>query len=106
MQTLAIQFQEERYLKRTRPKVSFRREMLKMKDGGTVALDWSNYEDSKTDEERRKRPILAMIPGLSGDAYRSYTVSVIIEAEKYNYQPVVINYRGGGGFKITVNNYP
>ena len=87
-----------------KPKIVFRREMIKMADGGTVALDWSNYKETKTKEERKRRPILALLPGLSGDAYRSYTVSVIDESEKYGYQPVVINYRGGGGFKITVNH--
>ena len=49
--------------KKLNDRIIFTRELFTFSDGGTVAIDWANFK-----EDDRKSPILAMIPGLSGNS--------------------------------------
>lgn len=79
-QTIGISFQNTRLQKKLGNTIIYRRELFKLSDGGTIALDWANYNESDV-----KRPILALLPGLSGDNLQSYIISTVTEAEKHNY---------------------
>ena len=41
----------------------FERELFKLSDGGTIAIDWANAKPNK----EYNRPLLIVIPGLTGD---------------------------------------
>jgi predicted alpha/beta-fold hydrolase len=49
---------------------------------------------TKNDLDELKRPILAVIPGLTGGKSALYTVCTALYAKKYGYDMVLLNYRG------------
>lgn len=79
-----------------KPLVEFRREIVELKDGGVLALDWARTgtEALKTDS-----PVVFIIPGLAGDMH-GYKQLALIAADK-GFRPVVFNKRGHGGCRIT-----
>jgi predicted alpha/beta-fold hydrolase len=90
--------------------MKYDRELFKLSDGGTIALDWHIDESdgipSAIGEEDfyhlpSKRPILCLISGLSGGNDNLYVYSMVKEATLAGYKCVVINFRGAAGVPLT-----
>lgn len=68
--------------------VNYKREILKTQDGGLLAIDWNNLEDSKN------KLILLILPGLTGCSKDNYVTHFVDKAKKNGCKAVVMNYRG------------
>lgn len=78
------------------PDLDYRRELLTLKDGGEVALDWSdnNCEDNA--------PVILILPGLTGASQSEYIKCLIAAANNFRARVVVFNNRGLGGVALKV----
>lgn len=75
--------------------VEYRREEFKLKDGGTIGLDWAVRNDEKV-----KKPTVVIHHGLCGDAESVYVKHLVGKlCDKYNV--VVLIARGCGGLKLS-----
>lgn len=79
----------------------FEREIFKLSDGGTLALDWVLDEEGGVPRKNSSRPILACIAGLSGSNNNAYLISMLKSAAQHGYKCVVINFRGYSGVQLT-----
>ncbi len=85
------------YIKSHNP-VTFDRELFKLKDDGTIALDWV---DSIPGPDN-KQPIVAIMPGLSSNSDEIYVLNLCIKAKEEGFKAVVINYRGSSKVPLSV----
>lgn len=76
------------------PNVKYRREILRLNDGGQVALDW--LEDGCP----ANAPIVIILPGLTGDSQSQYVRCLLLSANQMKLRTVVFNYRGLGGMSL------
>ena len=88
-------------MKKVANPIKFERELFKMSDGGTIAIDWVDQIPSPGGDGRNKRPIVAVMPGLSSNNDEVYVLNLLIEAKRQGYRPVVINYRGASDVALT-----
>eukprot|EP00246_Nothoceros_aenigmaticus_P001554 TRINITY_DN12047_c0_g1_i1.p1 TRINITY_DN12047_c0_g1~~TRINITY_DN12047_c0_g1_i1.p1 ORF type:complete len:404 (+),score=36.01 TRINITY_DN12047_c0_g1_i1:256-1467(+) len=89
---------------RSLPSVKYRREYLRMGDGGTVALDWPiSGEDSEIwkTELRESAPVAVLLPGLTGGSGDSYVRHMILRLRLRGWRPAVFNSRGCGDSPVT-----
>ncbi|CAG9132494.1 unnamed protein product [Plutella xylostella] len=77
------------------PAVCYRRQLLALADGGTVALDW--LEDAAP----APAPVLLLLPGLTGGAQADYARCLALAARRLGARCVVFNQRGLGGLPLT-----
>ncbi|KAJ1921333.1 hypothetical protein H4219_000649 [Mycoemilia scoparia] len=80
--------------------VKYERELLHMKDGGNVALDWApSFESVPKDD----RPIVIILHGLTGGSHEYYVRAVAkkFTSDDFNFRVVVANFRGCGRSKLT-----
>lgn len=70
--------------------------MLRLSDGGQVALDW--VESGATGEPRA---VLLVLPGLTGSAEADYVRCIAAAASELRALCVVFNNRGLGGLPLT-----
>jgi predicted alpha/beta-fold hydrolase len=74
----------------------YKREFLKLSDGGQIALDWVQPREpskaSRIDDD--ETPILAVVPGLTGHNDDLYMVSTSLASVEAGYKMVMINHRG------------
>ncbi|XP_023944856.2 phospholipase ABHD3 [Bicyclus anynana] len=77
------------------PPVHYRREVLRLSDGGQVALDWAELEP------RADRPVLLVLPGLTGGAQADYVRCLVAAARELGAHAVVFHNRGLGGLPLT-----
>lgn len=72
-----------------------------MEDGGEIALDWASDPRHRTNKQ-----IVMLFPGISGDSTNYYCVSVKRDCEAYDFDFVVVNWRGMGGVELkSANGY-
>lgn len=85
-------------------KFDYERELLELSDGGMIALDWflCPDEDGKADRYKSTKPLLAMIPGLTGDHTNMYMLSTIKRSQREGFDVVIVNYRGLAGVPLKV----
>jgi predicted alpha/beta-fold hydrolase len=76
--------------------ISICREILKLSDGGEVALDW--LEDGCP----ASAPIVVILPGLTGNSQSQYIRCLVLSANQVKLRTVVFNYRGLGGMSLKV----
>ncbi|KAL1377899.1 hypothetical protein pipiens_004108 [Culex pipiens pipiens] len=76
------------------PNIEYRREVLAMKDGGQVALDWL---ESNCDPES---PLIIILPGLTGESQAEYIKCLVTAANRIGIRTVVFNNRGLGGLEL------
>jgi abhydrolase domain-containing protein 1/3 len=74
----------------------YSREILKLSDGGQVALDW--LEDGCTTDS----PIVIILPGLTGESQAEYVKCLVNSASRIKLKVVVFNNRGLGGISLKV----
>jgi abhydrolase domain-containing protein 1/3 len=81
------------------PRVSFRRELVTMVDGGQIALDWvtSNSVDASS-----SAPLVFVLPGLTGTSEANYIRQLVTCISEQNLQCVVLNNRGLFGSPLLV----
>ncbi|XP_054715192.1 phospholipase ABHD3-like [Uloborus diversus] len=79
------------------PDLPYQREIIKMKDGGIISLDW--LECPEFNSQKHKAVVLFM-PGLTGHSQTEYIKSLVPIAQKVGCRAVVFNNRGRGGVDI------
>lgn len=92
--------------------VAYRREQLYLSDGGVIALDWALEEEQVKNNEKGNnnisnddydddgKPIVVILPGLTGSSKENYVLRLAIECLSLGYRCVVFNYRGNGGVEL------
>ncbi|XP_002971512.2 embryogenesis-associated protein EMB8 [Selaginella moellendorffii] len=91
---------------RHRPKMRFRRECLRMIDGGTVALDWPVMGEDRDAAKWREKlpsdaPVLIFLPGLTGGSHDSYVKYLVSRVRNIGWHTVVFNSRGCSDSPVT-----
>lgn len=76
------------------PDIEYRREVLTLKDGGQVALDWL---ETNCDPES---PIIIILPGLTGESQAEYIKCLVMAANRAGIRTVVFTNRGLGGVAL------
>ncbi|XP_066268373.1 phospholipase ABHD3-like isoform X2 [Branchiostoma lanceolatum] len=82
----------------------YRREILDMPDGGELHLDWLEHH-SNIHHDNRTRPIIIILPGMSGHSGSHYVINLAKAASKKGYRSAVYNHRGSNGVKLKNNRY-
>lgn len=82
------------------PSMSYRRELLTLKDGGEIALDWSEYNCYDNS------PVILILPGLTGASQSEYIKCLVTAANNFSARVVVFNNRGLGGVALKVSFQP
>ncbi|GJP54053.1 hypothetical protein CLOM_g13169 [Closterium sp. NIES-68] len=91
---------------RSLPAVRFRRECLRMADGGTVALDWPVGGEAlegttANGEVPPGTPWLILLPGLTGGSDDTYVRHMLVRARRAGWGAVVFNSRGCANSPVT-----
>ncbi|KAJ1950557.1 hypothetical protein FBU59_000619 [Linderina macrospora] len=73
----------------------FTRELFKLPDGGTLALDWARCKN------HTERPVVVIISGVTGTSNDFYVRRSYAALLKLEYSVVVVHSRGCGGSKLT-----
>ncbi|KAL6748722.1 Alpha/Beta hydrolase protein [Haematococcus lacustris] len=89
---------------RRTPPIVYRREILHMHDGGSVALDWE-LDFSCALELPGNAPILILLAGLTGGSSDSYVVYAVQRAREAGIRAVVFNSRGTADSPVTSPQY-
>ncbi|XP_054825459.1 embryogenesis-associated protein EMB8-like isoform X1 [Prosopis cineraria] len=82
---------------RSAPKVRYRRQCIRTKDGGVVAVDWVSGDDRLLPPDS---PVLILLPGLTGGSEASYARHLLIRARSKGWRVVVFNNRGCGNSPV------
>ncbi|CAH1247443.1 ABHD3 [Branchiostoma lanceolatum] len=82
----------------------YRREILDMPDGGELHLDWLEHH-SNSHHDNRTRPIIIILPGMSGHSGSHYIINLAKATSKKGYRSAVYNHRGSNGVKLKNNRY-
>ena len=95
-------------------KNEYEREFFTLSDGGVIGFDWylcpedkqpsgqQNLKKKDLCKENSGRPLLAVIPGVTGDNTKLYMISLVKAACKNGFDLVCINYRGMAGVPLKV----
>ena len=85
-------------------KLKFSRQIFEFSDGGETALDWLIHPDREQDLSQDEqsfdgakmtdRPLMVVIPGLSGETSNMYCLSPTYSALEKDYDCVIVGYRG------------
>ncbi|XP_057967472.1 embryogenesis-associated protein EMB8-like [Malania oleifera] len=87
---------------RSVPDVRFRRECLRAKDDGAVALDWVSGDDRRLPADS---PVLILLPGLTGGSGDAYVRHMLIRAKSNGWRVVVFNSRGCADSPVTTPKF-
>lgn len=85
-----------------RDKVVYKRTLLRLKDGGTIGLDFTDGGHVTPET-----PIVVVMHGLTGGSYESYVRAILsptclpISEGGLGYRAVVVNFRGCAGVPVT-----
>ncbi|KAL3817868.1 hypothetical protein ACJIZ3_003773 [Penstemon smallii] len=79
---------------RSLPDVRLRRECLRTKDGGAVALDWVSGDDRSL--LAPDSPLVILLPGLTGGSGDAYVRHMVLRGRSKGWRVVVFNSRGCG----------
>ena len=81
-------------------RVQYRREILQLKDGGIVALDWAYPAPMPSGGELVRRPTVLIHHGLCGDSQSSYVRHVAPKLIARGFNVVSLVARGCGGLEL------
>ncbi|EPS65557.1 hypothetical protein M569_09218, partial [Genlisea aurea] len=87
---------------RSVPDVRFRRECLRTRDDGAVALDWIAGDERSLPPDS---PVLILLPGLTGGSQDSYVRHMLLRGRSKNWRVVAFNSRGCGGSPVTTPQF-
>ncbi|KAJ3241709.1 hypothetical protein HDU81_011033 [Chytriomyces hyalinus] len=85
-----------RITKKSRGDLRYRRDLVHLKDGGLVAIDW----DVESDRLPANAPILIVLHGLGGGSRDKYIVDFVPHASKLGFKAAALNSRGCGGLAV------
>ncbi|XP_077443865.1 phospholipase ABHD3-like [Stigmatopora argus] len=88
------------FLIKSKPHVDYRNELIKTNDGGQISLDWADNDVSPAYPDASTRPIVLILPGLTGNSRQSYVRHAVCQAAAHGYRCVVFNNRGFGGEEL------
>ncbi|XP_066268376.1 phospholipase ABHD3-like [Branchiostoma lanceolatum] len=80
----------------------YRKEILYPPDGGEIHLDWLDHHGNDC-HDNGTRPIVVILPGLTGNSSSYYSIRLAEGATKKGYRSVVFNHRGSNGVKLKSN---
>ncbi|XP_071736855.1 embryogenesis-associated protein EMB8-like [Rutidosis leptorrhynchoides] len=89
------------------PSFTYKRDIFRTSDGGTIALDWlmhSDVSDTRLNETNTvcaDIPLLIVVPGLTSDSNSPYIKEIAYKMAKHGWNVVVSNHRGLGGVPLT-----
>ena len=78
------------------------RELLRLDDGGVLALDWAANLPAECDKD--DAPVLLFLSGITGSSSDNYVKYSMLDGMRHGYRPLVMNYRGCGGINLTVSS--
>jgi len=84
----------------TIPFIHYRREILPLKDGGELCLDWLDDSPSDHEENHSEKPTVIILPGLTGCSQSDYVKSFVLTVQATEARCVVFNNRGRGGIQL------
>ncbi|PNT45640.1 hypothetical protein POPTR_003G146500v4 [Populus trichocarpa] len=87
---------------RATPDARLKRECLRTKDDGAVALDWVSGDHQILPPNS---PVLILLPGLTGGSGDSYVRHMLIKARNKGWRVVVFNSRGCGNSPVTTPQF-
>lgn len=79
---------------------AYERTFLKLEDEGQISLDWIIFPQIEQNFNK-ETPLLAILPGLTGNRQCGYLKVLLREAETKGYKCVVINHRGCADTPLT-----
>ncbi len=81
----------------------YRRELVKLDDGGQIALDWALLPPENVRRvPDNQLPLIVIMAGLTGGCYNFYVGHIIRHAAKRGFRCVVLNKRGCAGTPLLV----
>uniref|UniRef100_A0A5B7C7H0 AB hydrolase-1 domain-containing protein n=1 Tax=Davidia involucrata TaxID=16924 RepID=A0A5B7C7H0_DAVIN len=87
---------------RSLPDVKIRRECLRTKDNGAVALDWVSGDDRQLPADS---PVLILLPGLTGGSEDTYVRHMLLRGRSKGWRVVVFNSRGCGNSPVVTPQF-
>lgn len=85
------------------PRLVYTRELVRMPDGGTVALDTERGETSS--QLPSDAPVLILLPGLTGGSDDTYVQHAVLHAKAAGIRAVVFNSRGTSESPVTTPQF-
>jgi len=90
-----------RVVMKSKPVIAYRREILTTEDGGHIAIDWvDNDVDNTKYPNHKTRPIVVIMPGITGSSNESYVRHIAYKSIRLGYRVIVFNNRGLGGISL------
>lgn len=86
------------------PRLAYSRELVRMPDGGTVALDTEGGGDRSSDLPK-DAPVLILLPGLTGGSDDTYVQHAVLHAKEAGIRAVVFNSRGTSESPVTTPQF-
>ncbi|KAF1406823.1 Protein ABHD1, partial [Spheniscus humboldti] len=77
-----------------------RSEAIRAPDGGQLILDWAEDPGSHRRLGPRARPVVLLLPGLTGSSQAGYLLRLVHRAGRAGYRSVVLNHRGCRGEEL------
>ncbi|KAK2664386.1 hypothetical protein Ddye_002960 [Dipteronia dyeriana] len=87
---------------RSLPDVRLKRECLRTKDNGSVALDWVSGDHERLPPDS---PLLILLPGLTGGSGDTYVRHMLLRASNKQWRVVVFNSRGCADSPVTTPQF-
>ncbi|XP_008791618.2 embryogenesis-associated protein EMB8 [Phoenix dactylifera] len=87
---------------RSLPRVALRRECLRTRDNGAVALDWVSGDELQLPIDS---PVLILLPGLTGGSDDTYVRHMLVRARNRGWRVVIFNSRGCADSPVTTPQF-
>uniref|UniRef100_A0A4W3J5T8 Phospholipase ABHD3 n=1 Tax=Callorhinchus milii TaxID=7868 RepID=A0A4W3J5T8_CALMI len=84
----------------SKPSMEYRNELIKTADGGQISLDWIDNDGNLLHPVSATRPIVLILPGLTGTSKESYILHMVKESQSQGYRCTVVNNRGVSGERL------
>lgn len=83
--------------------ITYTRELFRLSDGGTIALDWVQCVDGELVRHTPNAPVVIIQHGLCGDSNVEYVIHLAETLSRLHYRVVIMVARGCGGVQLTTH---